>query len=63
MEYYNRKFAEFENQESVSMDSKADKEFHKKCFRILAKSFHPDNGEGNIEDMQLLNQLKQTWGV
>lgn len=63
VEYCNRKFAEFENQKSVSMDLKVDKEFHKKCFRILAKSFHPDNGEGNIEDMQLLNQLKQTWGV
>lgn len=63
VEYCNRKFAEFENQKSVSMDLKVDKEFHKKCFRILAKSFHPDNGEGNSEDMQLLNQLKQTWGV
>lgn len=63
VEYCNRKFAEFENRKSVNMDLKVDKEFHKKCFRILAKSFHPDNGEGNIEDMQLLNQLKQTWGV
>lgn len=63
VEYCNRKFAEFESRKSVSMDLKVGKEFHKKCFRILAKSFHPDNGEGNIEDMQLLNQLKQTWGV
>lgn len=63
VEYCNRKFAEFESRKSVSADLKVDKEFHKKCFRILAKSFHPDNGEGNIEDMQLLNQLKQTWGV
>lgn len=63
VEYYNRKFSEFESRKSVSMDLKVDKEFYKKCFRVLAKSFHPDNGEENIEDMQLLNQLKQTWGV
>ncbi len=40
-----------------------DKEFYKKCFRILAKNFHPDNGDGNIEDMQCLNQLKVMWGI
>lgn len=40
-----------------------DKNFYKKCYRVLATKFHPDNGEGNIEDMKLLNQLKQTWGV
>lgn len=39
------------------------KEFYKKCFRILAKSFHPDNGDGNMEDMQCLNQLKVIWGI
>lgn len=40
-----------------------DKEFYKKCFRILAKNFHPDNGDGNIEDMQCLNHLKVMWGI
>lgn len=39
------------------------KEFYKRCFRILAKSFHPDNGDGNMEDMQCLNQLKVMWGI
>lgn len=63
VEYCRRKFSEFGSRKSVSMGSKADKEFYKKCFHILAKKFHPDNGEGNSEDMQSLNQLKQTWGV
>ena len=39
------------------------KDFYKKCFRILAKTFHPDNEEGNMEDMQCLNQLKVMWGI
>lgn len=63
VEYCRRKFSEFGSRKSVSIGSKADKEFYKKCFHILAKKFHPDNGEGNSEDMQSLNQLKQTWGV
>lgn len=40
-----------------------DKEFYKKCFRILAKNFHPDNSDGSMEDMQNLNQLKVMWGI
>lgn len=39
------------------------KDFYKKCFRILAKNFHPDNEDGNMEDMQFLNELKATWGI
>ena len=39
------------------------KDFYKRCFRILAKNFHPDNGDGNMEDMQCLNQLKVMWGI
>ena len=39
------------------------KAFYKKCFRILAQNFHPDNANGNIEDMQMLNQLKQSWEI
>lgn len=27
------------------------------------KNFHPDNGDGNMEDMQCLNQLKVMWGI
>lgn len=40
-----------------------DKEFYKKCIRILAKSFHPDNNGVSIEDMKKLNQLKNVLGV
>ena len=39
------------------------KDFYKKCFRILAKNFHPDNSDGSMEDMQSLNQLKIMWGI
>ena len=42
-------------------DNEIKKAFYKKCFRILAQNFHPDNANGNIEDMQMLNQLKQSW--
>lgn len=52
---------EFKNTSySVVVD---DKEFYKKCFRILAKNFHPDNSDGSMEDMQNLNQLKVMWGI
>lgn len=38
-------------------------DFYRKCFRILAKNFHPDNGDGSLEDMQNLNMLKEMWGI
>lgn len=44
-------------------DNEIKKAFYKKCFRILAQNFHPDNANGNIEDMQMLNQLKQSWEI
>ena len=69
IEHYNRAFAEWhkkhvkDNETKLTNDSGKDREFYKKCFRILAKSFHPDNGDGNMEDMQCLNQLKLMWGI
>lgn len=57
-EQYNKQFKNTAH--SVAVD---DKEFYKKCFRILAKSFHPDNSDGSMEDMQNLNQLKAMWGI
>lgn len=57
-EQYNKEFKNTAH--SVAVD---DKEFYKKCFRILAKSFHPDNSDGSMEDMQNLNQLKAMWGI
>lgn len=69
IEHYNRAFAEWhkkhvkDNETKLTNDSGKDREFYKKCFRILAKSFHPDNGDGNMEDMQCLNQLKVMWGI
>lgn len=68
-EHYNRAFTEWyekngkNNETKLTKDSNKDKEFYKKCFRILAKNFHPDNGDGNMEDMQCLNQLKVMWGI
>lgn len=62
VEYFNRCCNEQYNKtvKSVSVD---DKEFYKKCFRILAKNFHPDNLDGSMEDMKNLNQLKAMWGI
>lgn len=68
-EHFNRTFTEWyekngrNNETKLTNDSDKDKEFYKKCFRILAKNFHPDNGEGNMEDMKCLNQLKVMWGI
>lgn len=68
-EHYNRIFTEWyrknerNNETRLTNDSSKDKEFYKKCFRILAKNFHPDNGDGNVEAMQCLNQLKVIWGI
>lgn len=53
----------FKNELENTVGGTMDKNFYKKCYRVLATKFHPDNGDGDIKDMQLLNQLKQTWGV
>lgn len=57
---WNKKFERAFNGTVVHEDNK---EFYKKCFRILAKSFHPDNSDGSMEDMQNLNELKVIWGI
>ena len=68
-EHYDRVFTQWyekrKNAEKIKLtdDTEKDTEFYKKCFRILAKNFHPDNGNGNMEDMQCLNQLKILWGI
>lgn len=49
--------------QSKDVIDETNKDFYKKCFRILAKNFHPDNEDGTIEDMQYLNQLKGMWGI
>lgn len=69
IEHFNRTFAEWHEkhvknkEDQLTNDSNRDKEFYKKCFRILAKSFHPDNEDGSMEDMQYLNKLKVMWGI
>lgn len=67
VEYNNRISAEwgkkFEKAFGVSEYREENKEFYKKCFRILAKNFHPDSTDGNVEDMKNLNHLKVMWGV
>lgn len=54
---------QFEKENKNVSANDDNKDFYKKCFRILAKSFHPDNSDGSIEDMQNLNQLKMLWGI
>lgn len=67
VEYINRCNAEwskkFEKAVGESEYNEENKEFYKKCFRILAKNFHPDNSDGNMEDMKNLNHLKVMWGI
>lgn len=41
-----------------------DKKKLKKCFKVLAKYFHPDSSTGDTELMQFLNdKLKKDWGL
>lgn len=60
----NREWETFkkEYKESMEIDLKTSKDFYKQCYRVLAKSIHPDTG-GDLEAMQYLNQLKSIWGV
>lgn len=52
-----------ENKLKNTIAGTIDKDFYKKCFHILAKNFHPDNANGDTEDMKCLNLLKQEWGI
>lgn len=61
VEYNNQKSQE--SFERIEKQSCIKKDFYKKCYRLLAKSIHPDNSDGNIEAMQCLNQLKVMWGI
>lgn len=62
---FNRRLDEWnkKHKETKLTINKENKEFYKKCFRILAKNFHPDNEDGSMEDMQYLNQLKIMCGI
>lgn len=41
-----------------------DKPFYKKFYRTLAINFHPDKvGESGNKAMQIINELKQNWGI
>lgn len=59
---FNRRLDEW-NKKHKETKLTISKEFYKKCFRILAKNFHPDNEDGSMEDMQYLNQLKIMCGI
>lgn len=67
IENFNRRSAkwskEFEQAKSGNIVTDENKDFYKKCFRLLAKNFYPDNEDGNMEDMQCLNKLKIIWGI
>ena len=58
---YNSNFKKEFYKKSVH-DDKIRKTFYKKCFKILALKLHPDAG-GTVEDMQLLNELKNSLGI
>ena len=60
-ENYNSNFKKEFYKKSVH-DDKIRKTFYKKCFKILALKLHPDAG-GTVEDMQLLNELKNSLGI
>lgn len=53
---------EKEYKDALMNDIDKCKDFYKQCYKILAKSVHPDEG-GNVEAMQCLNQLKVMWGI
>ncbi len=63
-EYANRQVEERNKEfKNTFMSSNEEcKDFYKQCYKILAKSVHPDEG-GNVEAMQCLNQLKVMWGI
>ena len=44
---------------NITTDTKA----FKKIYKILAKNCHPDNQNGSEELMQVVNDLKNQWGV
>lgn len=60
----NREWETFEKEykKSMEIDLKTSKDFYKQCYRVLAKSIHPDTG-GDLKAMQYLNQLKSIWEV
>jgi hypothetical protein len=65
IEYSKLKKMESEKQyeELLLKDNAKKKNFYRQCYRILAKSIHPDNSKGDLDAMQCLNQLKDMWGV
>ena len=49
---------------TTSNYTEEDKNKLKKCFKVLAKYFHPDNTTGDSEMMQFVNDtLKKEWGL
>jgi len=40
-----------------------DKSMYKQFYRKLAMEFHPDKNGGDTKAMQLVNELKNTWGI
>ena len=61
VEHYNQKSQE--SYEKIEKQSCINKDFYKKCYRLLAKTIHPDNSDGDIEAMKCLNQLKAMWVI
>lgn len=50
------------SQTGLGNHSEGDKIRLKKFYRTLSKQFHPDKG-GTTEDMMLINEIKEEWGV
>lgn len=55
-------FNGFFTQQQQPQLSISNKDTYKKFYRVLATNFHPDKG-GTTEEMIVLNQLKESWGI
>lgn len=61
---YNQSSSSYHSSFSSTYDDE-DKKNLKKFYRELSKRFHPDSNQGadTSKEMQLLNKLKQEWGI
>ncbi len=66
--YFNQKQSNYNSSSYQEINSsnytEEDKKKLKKCFKVIAKYFHPDNETGDMELMQFVNdKLKKEWGL
>jgi len=51
------------NKGNVTSFTESDKVILKKLYRTLSKEYHPDNPSGDGAVMQMVNRLKDLWGI